>query len=101
MVKRRGMGLDDSREALRAKTELAKRHARDLQRLSIEQRARALEQRDAEAHAVEAARAATTLTGRVVRCDRCHAVGRAEAIREATRRRAACLLCGGSLTPVP
>ena len=101
MVKRRGMGLGNSAEALRAKTELAKRHARDVQRLSIEQRARALEQRDAEALAVEAARAATTLSGRSVRCDHCHAVWRTEAIMEATRRRAACLVCGGSLSPVP
>jgi hypothetical protein len=90
------MELGDAGDALRAKAELAKRHARDLKNHAREQQARAVEQRLAEARAVEAARRALRLTEPLMYCARC-----SDAIREGTRRRAGCLLCGGPLSPLP
>jgi NAD-dependent SIR2 family protein deacetylase len=95
------MDLGDAAEALRATAELAKRHAEALRRQAHEQREMARAQREAEARAVEAARGAVPLEGELLRCARCNATWRREAILEATRRQPSCLLCGGSLTPVP
>jgi hypothetical protein len=95
------MELGDAGDALRAKAELAKRHARDLKNHAREQQARAVEQRLAEARAVEAARRALRLTEPLMYCARCGATWRSDAIREGTRRRAGCLLCGGPLSPLP
>ena len=88
------MELGDAGDALRAKAELAKRHARDLKNHAREQQARAVEQRLAEARALR-------LTEPLMYCARCGATWRSDAIREGTRRRAGCLLCGGPLSPLP
>jgi hypothetical protein len=95
------MELGDAGEALRAKAELARRHAEEMQRQAREQRAAALIQREAEEGAVRAARRGIELEGELLRCTRCSGVWRRDAILEATRRQAGCLLCGGPLTPVP
>jgi hypothetical protein len=97
----RAMELGDAAEALRAKAALAKQHAEAIRLEAQRQRERAIRQRMAETRAVEAARRAARLEGPVLRCDRCGGIWRREAIEEATRRRPACLLCGGSLTAVP
>ena len=91
------MELGDAGDALRAKAEQARRHAAELREGARGQREHAAEQRDAEASAVEAARARETLPGELLFCPRCNATWTADAVREATRRRPGCLLCGGQL----
>lgn len=95
------MALGDPGEALRAKAELARRHAQELREQASGQRELAVEQRELEERALEAARGRLELEGPVVRCLRCNAEWRSEAIAEAVRREPRCLLCGGALAPVP
>ena len=94
------MGLGDAGEALRAKAELAKRHAEDQRDQARGQRERALEIRRREAEAVHAAQALPGLDGPLLYCERCRATWRSDAVREATRRRYGCLLCGGPLVAI-
>ena len=93
------MGLGDAGDALRAKAELAKRHAEDQRDQARGQRERAVELRLREAEAVHAAQELPGLEGPLLYCERCRATWRSEAVREATRRRYGCLLCGGPLKP--
>jgi hypothetical protein len=95
------MELGDAGDALRAKSEQARRHAEDVRDGARGQHERAAEQREAEARAVEAARERDALPGPLVFCVRCNATWTAEAVREATRRRPSCLLCGGPVTAPP
>jgi hypothetical protein len=95
------MELGDSEQALRAKVELAKRHAQDLARGARKQRERARDQLEAEERLREAARASAPAEETLLHCPRCNATWRGDAVREATRRRVGCLVCGGPLTPVP
>ncbi|HEX6712924.1 MAG TPA: hypothetical protein VF066_06050 [Thermoleophilaceae bacterium] len=95
------MELGEERAALQAKTELAMRHAAKLREQAIEQRARAVEQRTEELRATAAAKRAERLEGRFLECKHCNAIWRTEDVRATMRRRAGCLLCGRSLTPVP
>jgi hypothetical protein len=94
------MPLDDSAGAMRAKTNVARRHALAQRAQALAQRERAIEQRAAELAAVEAAQREVRLQGDRVRCTRCNSVWRTEAVREATRRHCGCLLCGGRLVSV-
>jgi hypothetical protein len=93
------MELGDAGEALRAKAEQAKRHAKSQVDEAREQRVRATEQREAEEQAVDAARESVELDGPLLQCVRCAAIWRREAIVEATRRHQVCLMCGGPLVP--
>jgi hypothetical protein len=93
------MELGDAGQALRAKAEQAKRHAKAQLDEARGQRARAAEQRETEQRAVDAARESVELDGPLLQCVRCTATWRREAVREATRRRQVCLLCGGPLVP--
>jgi hypothetical protein len=95
------MELGDPGEALRAKAELAKRHAEEVREDAQRQREKATEIRDAERQAVDAAKAKTDASVPFLRCGRCSAVWRADAVAEAVRREPRCLLCGGPLAPVP
>jgi hypothetical protein len=95
------VSLGDSGDAVRAKAQLARRHADEVRAQAQAQRTRAIAQRKAEARAVQAVRDAAQLDGALVRCTRCNAVWRTEAVKEAMRRRSACLLCGGTLVAAP
>jgi ElaB/YqjD/DUF883 family membrane-anchored ribosome-binding protein len=93
--------LGDSGEAVRAKADLARRHAEEIRGKAKQQRARAREQREAEARAVTAAAAAADTDAELLYCARCRATWRAEEVRAATRRKPGCLMCGGPLAPAP
>jgi hypothetical protein len=95
------MDLGDAGKALRAKAEMAVRHAESQRDQARGQRVQAREQRDLEEHAVETARQSPDLEGDSLYCPRCRATWRTEAVREAARRRPSCLLCGGPLARVP
>ena len=94
------MAFGDPGEALRAKAELARRHAEEQRREAHEQLTRARDQREAELRAVEAAQSHVRVEGPYLRCVRCNALWRSDAVKAATRRHECCLLCGGPLTPV-
>ena len=95
------MEWGDPGEALRAKAELAQRHAGEQRAQAGRQRDRTREQRLAEQRAVADAKQGVRLDGEVVYCTNCGASWSVDAVREATRRRAGCLLCGGPLAPLP
>lgn len=93
--------LDEERQALRAKVELACRHAEELRALALRQRFHARELRESEQRAVEAAKRRSRFPTELVYCAHCAATWRVDAIIEATRRHPVCLICGGPLAPVP
>jgi hypothetical protein len=97
----RAMDFGDTHDAVRAKAELAKRHAERMREEARKQRDRARDQRRLEEEAVRAARSSMRLEGQLLRCGHCNAVWTREAVEESTRRKPGCLLCGRPLTPVP
>ena len=95
------MESDEAAEALRAKTELARRHAEAVREQARIQRGRAIAQREAEEEAVARARQALPPLDAPLHCAHCGATWHPEAVAEATRRQPHCLLCGRPLTPLP
>jgi hypothetical protein len=95
------MEWGDPGEALRAKTELAIRHAAEVCGRARVQLDRAAELRRADREAVEAAKSEVQAGAAFLHCEHCSAVWRAEAVAEVMRRKPRCLLCGGPLAPVP
>jgi hypothetical protein len=89
--------LEEAAAALAAKAALARRHAWELRAQAAEQTLRARHLRAAEAEAVAAARAEIPADAEYLSCRRCGAIWAAEAIRQSTRRRPGCLICGGRL----
>jgi hypothetical protein len=52
-----------------------------------------------ERRAVQEARLSASLGADALACERCGAVWRADAVREATQRQPICPVCGSGLTP--
>jgi hypothetical protein len=95
------MEMGNPGDAVRAKADMARRHARDVRDEAREQRTRTIDQREAEAKAVATAADAAAIEAEFLYCGRCHATWDGDAIKEATRRRPVCLLCGGPLVAAP
>ena len=95
------MEWGDPKEALRAEVELAKRQSEKVRARARAEQERSENLRAPEREAVEAAKARVRSSEGSLRCRRCNAVWRADAVAESMRREPLCLLCGGPLTAVP